>query len=180
MSMTTKDVFTEFKRSVEITKDVRLQANLRLAKRQRASSYVVSSLSLYVIGLSLIPNIFVLQQFQSQILLASSIIMSAFIIFTSLIDGAQNFYHQGELLHTCARRIQKIDQKLGNVDIEGDEGKAKADLDKLQDEYLTALNDCPINHENVDFYQEVIRKPHLFKIDTQYGNGNLVKECFIG
>ena len=89
----------DFKRSVEITRDVRFQANLRLASRQRNSSYMISLLSLFVIALSLLPNIITLEQYQSQILLACSIVLSVFVIFTSLIDGSQNFYHQGELLH---------------------------------------------------------------------------------
>src|SRR5664280_2453054 len=46
--------FRDFKRSVEITRDVRFQANLRLSGRQRGSAYIVSSLSLFVIALSLI------------------------------------------------------------------------------------------------------------------------------
>src|SRR5689334_12947089 len=95
----------DFKRSVEITRDVRFQANLRLSGRQRGSAYIVSTLSLFVIALSLIPNVLQLQSFQSQILLACTIVLSVFVIFTSLIDSAQNFFHQGELLHQCARRI---------------------------------------------------------------------------
>lgn len=55
----------DFKRSVEITRDVRFQANLRLAARQRNSSYMISLLSLFVIALSLLPNIIFLQQYQS-------------------------------------------------------------------------------------------------------------------
>lgn len=82
----------EFARSVEITRDVRFQANLRLARRQRASSYVISFLSLYVIALSLVPNVVELRPFQSQILLACSVILSVFIIFTSLIDASQIFF----------------------------------------------------------------------------------------
>src|SRR5580692_570153 len=115
-----KDVIDDFRRSVEITRDVRFQANLRLVRRQRASSYIVSLLSLYVIGLSLIPNILSLQPYQSQILLACSIVLSVFVIFTSLIDGSQNFYHQRELLHQCARKIANINHRLKNIDVGAD------------------------------------------------------------
>lgn len=158
----------EFKRSVEITRDVRFQANLRLAVRQRVSSYMVSFLSLYVIGLSLIPNILPLQQYQNQILLSSSIILSVFVIFTSLIDGAQNFYHQGELLHQCARKVATVYHKLKNIDPSANAEEAKSQLESLQAEYRTALDDCPINHANVDFIREMARKPHLFPVD--YGS----------
>lgn len=152
----------DFKRSVEITRDVRFQANLRLAKRQRTSSYIVSLLSLFVIALSLIPNIIILKQYQSQILLACSVVLSVFVIFTSLIDGAQNFYHQGELLHQCARRVASINHRLKNIDIDASPTDAMAILATLQSEYQRALDECPINHDNVDFYNEIVRKPNLF------------------
>src|ERR1700761_1803612 len=88
-----KDSLRDFKRSVEITRDVRFQANLRLSRRQKGSSYIVAMLSLYVIALSLLPNILYLDMAQTQVLLACSIVLSVFVIFTSLIDGAQNFFH---------------------------------------------------------------------------------------
>ncbi len=153
----------DFMRSVEITRDVRFQANLRLLRRQRASSYVISFLSLYVIALSLIPNIIELKQFQNQILLACSIILSVFIIFTSLIDASQNFFHQGELLHQCARKIATINHQLRNIDIAADPAAARKELERLQDHYKQALDDCPINHDNMDFYRELAYKPHLFE-----------------
>jgi hypothetical protein len=157
-----KAALRDFKRSVEITRDVRFQANLRLASRQRGSSYIVSLLSLYVIALSLIPNILKLEQYQNQILLACSVVLSVFVIFTSLLDGSQNFYHQGELLHQCARKIATINHELKNIDVEKDVDAARERLKELQHNYQAALDDCPINHDNVDFYREIIHKPHLF------------------
>jgi hypothetical protein len=142
----------DFKRSIEITRDVRFQA----------SAYIVSLLSLYVIGLSLIPNILTLQPFQSQTLLACSVVLSVFVIFTSLIDGSQNFFHQGELLHQCARKIAAIHHELKLLDPLGDAAKARADFDILQKRYREALDECPINHDNVDYYREIATKPHLF------------------
>ncbi|QYO64788.1 SLATT domain-containing protein [Leptolyngbya sp. 7M] len=152
----------DFKRSVEITRDVRFQANLRLAARQRNSSYLISLLSLFVIALSLLPNIIALQSYQSQILLACSVVLSAFIIFTSLIDGSQNFYHQGELLHQCARKVATVHHELKNIDPENDYDNAKKRLTELQEQYRQALDECPINHENVDFIKEQSYKPHHF------------------
>lgn len=153
----------DFKRSVEITRDVRFQANLRLSGRQRGSAYIVSSLSLFVIALSLLPNILELQSFQNQILLACSIVLSVFVIFTSLIDGAQNFFHQGELLHQCARNIATVHHELKNIFVsDANVAAARAELQSLQGRYQKALDECPINHENVDFYKEIATKPHLF------------------
>src|SRR5260370_23292989 len=107
-----EEALRDFKRSVEITRDVRFQANLRLGKRQVASSYIISILSLYVISLSLVPNILLLKPYQNQILLACSIVLSVFIIFTSLLDSSQNFFHKGELLHSCARKVATINHQL--------------------------------------------------------------------
>ena len=152
----------DFKRSVEITRDVRFQANLRLSRRQRGSSYIVAMLSLYVIGLSLLPNILQLSSAQAQVLLACSIVLSVFVIFTSLIDGAQNFFHQGELLHQCARKIATIHLALKNIDVDADRGKAQSEFEKLQHDYQKALDECPINHDNVDYLREMGWKPHLF------------------
>ena len=125
---------------------------------------MVSFLSLYVIAISLLPNIIRLEQHQSQILLACSIVLSVFVIFTSLIDGAQNFYHQGELLHQCARKIATIHLGLKNIDISTNPQDAKKSLEQLQEEYRQALDECPINHDNVDFCKEIASKPSLFPV----------------
>tara|TARA_R110000782_G_scaffold13795_1_gene40516 strand:+ start:721 stop:1365 length:645 start_codon:yes stop_codon:yes gene_type:complete len=167
--MTTTSVFDdslkEFRRSVEITRDVRFQANLRLMKRQRWSSYMISILSLYVIFLSLLPNIFSLNEKDSQILLSCSVILSVFVIFTSIIDGSQNFYHQGELLHRCARKIATVYHKLKNID--PSDVSSHSDLEKLQEEYREILDDCPINHDNMDYTLIKSTKPHLFPRDYE-------------
>ena len=164
--MPAADVLTsalrDFKRSVEITRDVRFQANLRLLRRHRASAYIVSILSTYVIALSLIPNVFNLAHFQNQVIFGCSIVLSVFVIFTSLIDGSQNFFHQGELLHQCVRKIATIHIVLKTVKPHGDVNSAKARMDELQRRYQAALDECPINHDNVDYHRELANKPHLF------------------
>jgi hypothetical protein len=38
------------------------------------------------------------------------------------------------------------------------------DFVELQKQYHQALDDCPINHDNMDFYREIANKPHLFEI----------------
>src|SRR5260370_7611300 len=96
-----EEALRDFKRSVEITRDVRFQANLRLGKRQVASSYIISILSLYVISLSLVPNILLLKPYQNQILLACSIVLSAFIIFPILLYTSKTFFPT----HACLHRI---------------------------------------------------------------------------
>ena len=89
--------------------------------------------------------------------------LSVFVIFTSLIDSAQNFFHQGELLHQCARKIATIHHELKNIDIAKGADEAKAALIELEKRYQLALDECPINHENIDYYKEIVSKPHLFQ-----------------
>jgi hypothetical protein len=156
---------THFERSVEITRDVRFQANLRLIKRQNQSSYMVSFLSLFVISISLLPNIIRYSPEKSQILLACSIVLSVFIIFTSLIDASQNYFHRGELLHRCARKTATVYHKLKLIDPDSNFVEARNSLQALQEEYREALDDCPINHENVDYLLLQTRKPHLFIVN---------------
>jgi hypothetical protein len=168
-----EEALSEFKRSVEITRDVRFQANLRLAIRQVASSYIISILSLYVISLSLVPNILSLKPYQSQILLACSIVLSVFIIFTSLLDSSQNFFHKGELLHSCARKVATINHKLKSIDVEKDPAAALEQLNRLQIEYQAALDECPTNHDNVDFYKQKGYKPHLFPREYQIAKSKI-------
>ena len=168
----------DFKRSVEITRDVRFQANLRLSSRQRRSSYFVSMLSLYVIGISLIPNVLSLIRYQNQILLSCSIILSVFVIFTSLIDGSQNFYHRGELLHQCARKIADIHRKLKNIDVDASPSTALDQLKSLQDKYQAALDECPTNHDNVDYWKEISWKPYLFPEHYKNKCPHLIKSYY--
>lgn len=166
MATTIQSVFEEavsdFRRSVEITRDVRFQANIRLMDRQQRSSYFISLLSLYVISLSLLPNIINLIKFQNQLLLSCSIILSVFIIFTSIIDGSQNFYHQGELLHRCARQVATVHHELKNIDAAKGSDEDWQKFKALQEEYRRVLDECPVNHANCDFARQKARKPNLF------------------
>ena len=143
-------------------RDARFQANNRLNRRQKASSYVVSLLSLYVIALSLLPNILILNPYQNQILLACSIVLSVFVIFTSLLDGASHFHRQGELLHDCAREIATICHELKNIDVHSDFQKSETHFRDIQTKYSSSLDGCPVNHDGADYYFVQIRKPHLF------------------
>jgi hypothetical protein len=162
LSTENKQRVDDFVRSVEITRDVRFQASLRLKKRQILASYIISLLSLFVIGLSLLPNFLKLEPFQNQILLACSIVLSVFVIFTSIIDGSQNFYHQSELLHSCGRQVARVYYQARDLAINAADDDVSEKLIELRENYQEALDDCPINHESCDFYFQKARKPHLF------------------
>lgn len=156
--------FEDLVRRTEITRDARFQANLRLDRRQRHSNFIISMLSLFVISLSLVPNIYTLDRHKSQMLLAITIINSVFIIITTLIESSGNFYHRGEQQHRSARKISKVYNKL--MALSSTERDESTTIKKLQDEYQDALDDCPFNHDNIDHLRVVATKPDLFPGQT--------------
>lgn len=166
---TALEPFLDLKRRVEITRDARFQANLRLERRNKASYLVISLLSLFVIVLSLVPNIFNLTQAATQALLALTIINSVFIIVTTFLEASGNFVHRGEQLHRSARKIATVFNQL--MLLTSDERQDKAKIQVLQKEYQTALDDCPFNHENMDYDLIKATKPALFGSRIYQGRG---------
>ncbi len=155
-----EEQIVNLRRSIEITKDARFHANRRLSNRHKNSAYMISILSTGVILLSLIPNFWVLTQPQVQILLTSSIMLSVFIIFTSLLDSSSNFYYRAEVLHHCARKLHKV--FYDSQDINPDSPDARNELAKLRQKYEDILADCSVNHDGIDYMRVRIGKPRLF------------------
>ena len=168
----------ELIRSVEITRDSRFQANLRLNDREKTSSYVISFLSLSVIFLSLVPTFHETTDQENRILLASSIIISVFIIFTNLIDGSSNFFHKGELLHRCARGAGKVLLKLKLLDPSSKD--FDLEFESLKRKYQKILDQCPVNHDNVDYRKARIQKPEHFIGRTYSKDKNLLRVQVFG
>ena len=170
-----KPAIDEFRRSVEITRDVRFNASTRLARRQLFTAYIVSLLSLYVIALSLLPNILDLTYAQNQILLASSIVLSVFIIFSSLIDGAQNYFYRGEMLRICGRKLSRIYIELKSLDPMQQPDGARNKFEELFVQYHTALDECPFNHDPIDYARQRLNKPYLFETISKATVGHRLK-----
>lgn len=152
--------YSDLKRRVEITRDARFQANLRLERRQKASYFAISILSLFVILLSLLPNIFTLSNADEQILLALTIVNSVFIIITTFLEASGNFVHKGEQLHRSARKVAAVYNQLMLL-TEKDKGEMEKIL-TLQKEYQLALDECAFNHDNLDYFLIKATKPSLF------------------
>jgi len=159
------NAFADLTKRAKATSDIRFQAALRLTKRQKGSTYIISLLSLFVIALSLIPNILALQNYQNQILLACSIILSVFIIFSSIIDGSQNFFHQAELLRECARKVETVYLEAKFIDIVADPVSAQCRLEELRGRYQDALDECSINHDPLDYFLYKNSKIEIAKVD---------------
>jgi len=111
------DRLDRLRRRIEATKSIRFQATVRLVRRHKLSAYVTAMMSLYVIGLSLIPNVFDLSQKQSQVLLACTIVMSTFIVVLTLTEGYESFYHKAEVLHESARELNRLAFNLSQSDV---------------------------------------------------------------
>ena len=152
--------YSDLKRRVEITRDARFQANLRLERRQKASYFAISILSLFVILLSLLPNIFTLSNADEQILLALTIVNSVFIIISTFLEASGNFVHKGEQLHRSARKVAAVYNQLMLL-TEKDKGEMEKIL-ALQKEYQLALDQCAFNHDNLDYFLIKATKPSLF------------------
>lgn len=152
--------FEDLKQRVEITRDARFQANLRLERRNKSSYLIIASLSLFVIILSLVPNIYNLTQAGTQALLALSIVNSVFVIITTFLEASGNFVHRGEQLHKSARKIATVFNKL--MLLSSDQKQDQDIIANLQQEYQAALDDCPFNHDNMDYDLIKATKPKLF------------------
>ena len=154
------DAFTDLKRRTKITRMTRFQASLRLERRQKISYFVISFLSLLVILISLLPNIYDLSDASKQIFLALTIVNSVFVIITTFLEASGNFVHKGEQLHRSARKVSTVYNKL--LLLEEEERVEKERIRKLQKAYQLALDECPFNHDNLDYARVRIQEPHLF------------------
>ena len=154
------DAFSDLKRRAQITRKTRFQASLRLERRQKASYFAISVLSLFVILISLLPNIYDVSSAGEQIFLALTIVNSVFIIITTFLDASGNFVHKGEQLHRSARKVSTVYHMLKQLD-EKERAKKKT-IRELQKEYQLALDECAVNHDNLDYFRVRIDEPKLF------------------
>jgi hypothetical protein len=117
-------------------------------------------MSLYVISLSLIPNIFSLSDKQNQVLLASTVVMSTFIIVLTLTEGYESFYHKAEVLHDSARQLNKLAFKMSQIDFRA--VNIAALIAKISEEYEAILERSVVNHAECDYIRVRSRRPELF------------------
>jgi hypothetical protein len=141
------------------TKTIRFAAASRLKRRKSLSYYFTSILSLYVIALSLLPNIFQLSARQAQFLLAVTVVISTFIIILSLTEGAEDFSAKAETLRSSAREIQDITFQLSSI---RGSSEVESKVIELMGAYQKILHDCPSDHSDGDYRLIRSRQPNLF------------------
>jgi hypothetical protein len=151
-------------RRIEATKAIRFQATIRLIRRHKLSAYVTAMMSLYVIGLSLIPNVFALSQKQAQVLLACTIVMSTFIVILTLTEGYESFLHKAEVLHDSARQLNRLAFNMSQKDIRS-EGSGDWMLEVAK-EYESIIDKSVVNHAECDYIRVRARRPELFGFEV--------------
>ena len=156
-----------FKNAVSITMRARFRASHRLIRRHHVSTYVISMLSLYVVALSLLPFVKELNDKQSQLLNVCAVILSIFIIIVSLHEGSHNFFHKGNLLHDCGRKIGKIHSALRMI--RDDDCNINEKISDLHEKYHLIIEQCQENHTDADYLYVVATKRYLFP-DRYTGN----------
>jgi len=154
------DRLDRLRRRIEATKSIRFQATVRLVRRHKLSAYVTAMMSLYVIGLSLIPNVFDLSQKQSQVLLACTIVMSTFIVVLTLTEGYESFYHKAEVLHESARELNRLAFNLSQSDVRSDSSEEL--IREISRDYEAIIERSLVNHAECDYIRIRARQPELF------------------
>ncbi len=152
-----REALDRLNRRIHATKSIRFRSHDRLMRRHKLSSYVVAMLSIYVIAISLMPNIYTLSSKQNQVLLACTIVMSTFIICLVLTEGYESFHHKADVLHDSARKLNHLSFELVLY--------PDPSLEKMRDislEYNKILQDCPLNHAQCDYLWVKARYPEWF------------------
>lgn len=153
--------YNHFLNRVEITRESRFNAEKRLLRRHKRSYFIISMLSLFVILMSMLPSIETrINDQQAQILLALTILNSVFIIVTTLMDGTGNYALKAHYMNRSGRQLSTIFNKLKLATAE--EKVDRSFLADLQEQYQEVLNECPFNHEDVDYLLVQLHRPNLF------------------
>ena len=165
--------FQELMRRASITRDVRFRLSRRLETRDKFSYFVIAGHSLFIIILSLVPNIYLLSEPGRQALLALSIVNSIFVIVTTFWDASGDFSHHAQQLHKCATKISNLCIKLSLL-----EERDQMDTDKIAElhiEYQNALDDYPFTHSNMDYDLTKVIEPGSFHDQVDHGRLNWLK-----
>lgn len=146
---------------VEITRECRYHAEKRLGRRNHKAYYLISMLSLFVIVISVLPNVHEFDEVGIQWLLLLTIINSVFIIVTTLVDAGGDYALKEFHMRISARKLDNI---LNKLILAKDEEKCdEVWLRQMYQDYQSTLHDCPIDHIPVDYTAVQVNQPHLFE-----------------
>jgi len=149
--------FDRLRRKINATRTIRFRSQVRLERRHRLSSYVVALLSIFVIGISVMPNIYLLNPRQDRVLLACTIVVSTFIICLVFTECYQSFYHKASILHKNARRLDEL-----SFDLTLEHSPSWERMREITRSYNDILQACPLNHAHSDYLWVKSKYPEHF------------------
>jgi hypothetical protein len=158
------DQFERLRRRIHATRTIRFRSHIRLERRHKLSSYVIALLSMFVIAISVMPNIFLLDTRQDQVLLACTIVVSTFIICLVLTEGSQSFYHKACVLHENARKLNEL-----SFDLTLEVSPSLERMREITNSYNDILQECPLNHAHCDYLWVKAKHPEQFGIAAHDG-----------
>ena len=158
------DQFERLRRRIHATRTIRFRSHIRLERRHKLSSYVIAMLSMFVIAISVMPNIFFLDPRQAQVLLACTIVVSTFLICLVLTECSQSFYHKACVLHENARKLNEL-----SFDLTLEVSPSLERMREITNSYNDILQECPLNHAHCDYLWVKAKHPEQFGIETARG-----------
>lgn len=143
------------------TKGARFNAYRRLLRKHYASVFTISILSLYNIGLNLVPYSSFQNISSANDLSVSSIFISIFILILSLLEFSKGYELKSERLHNNAMELSQFYSELKIAQAENQKLTVE-----LTEKYHRIIKSCPENHSPQDDNKFKTEHPHVF--DLQY------------
>lgn len=145
------DLYKATLRGFFCTKGARFDAHTRLLKKQQASNFTISLLTLYVIAASI--TLLVLPNPNQHILLSktlsvATIVVSVFILMLTHIESDKKYLLRADNMLRCAQKVTEIYRELQLV-----LNKEEITPDifrKITEEYNQTIRDFSDHHSNVD------------------------------
>jgi len=144
-------------RQIWITKGARFNAYRRFMRKHYASILTISILTLYNIGLSILPASIVEYYLGEGCHAPASVLTSIFILVLSLLEVGKGYELKAERLHQNAMQLSELYTKYILTRNMGEE-----ELKLLATEYHGLIKNCPENHSLLDDKKFRTEHPHEF------------------
>lgn len=153
--MTFEDVYKTFDRQIWITKGSRFNAYRRLERKQNASIFSISILSLYVLIFAVLP-VGLLPESINNLKDTISVIASVFILVLSLLEARKSYEVKSERLHNNAIALNELYSRW----------KLSKETEKKEiiKEYHDLIKHCPENHAPYDTEKFKTEYPQDFSL----------------
>lgn len=139
-------------KNIWITKGARFNASRRLIRKHNASIMTISILSLYNIGIGIVPEHFLSQFISDDWQSPLAVLLSVFILILSLLEVSHSYELKSDRLHRNAVAISELSS------LEASEARKK---------YDELIRECPENHSPVDDKKFRAEHPHEFNLECE-------------